>query len=124
MSAARSARSGRAIRREDAKKPIVEHALQSIVDHDWAPERYGCKTVEPEAREITRRAAVAAGMPADAIGACAAWAASPASTPVPHRDVTEHVRQVVEILDGLTAAEQRTVLNNAAQAVQCQQHIC
>jgi hypothetical protein len=114
----------RSIRREDAKKLIVEHALELIGAHDWDPERYDFKTMEPEARKITRRAAIAAGMPAEAIGACAAWAASPASTPVPHRDVTEHVQRVVELLGGLTAAEQRTVLDAAARAVQCRARNC
>ncbi|MEV4252439.1 hypothetical protein AB0J52_04655 [Spirillospora sp. NPDC049652] len=58
-------------------------------------------------------------MPAEAVGARAAWTASPAATPVPHRDVPDQISKVVAVLDGLTAAEQRTVLREAANVVQC-----
>lgn len=76
--------------------------------------------VKPEAWSITRRSAAAVGIPLNAVGTGAAWAASPTAIPAPHRDVAKQVRQVVAVLAGLTAAEQRTVLRNAAQAVGCE----
>lgn len=64
------------------------------------------KAADREVLAIVRQSATAVGMPADAFGAVAAYAASPAAAPVPHRDVSVHVEQVPAILDVLTAAEQ------------------
>ncbi|MBO2461474.1 hypothetical protein [Actinomadura violacea] len=98
---------------------IFQHAEPLILAHDWDPNRYDHPAMRQETRSILRRAATAAGMPAKAFGAVAAYLASPAATPAPHGDVTEQVQQVTQILDGLTAAEQRTVLRQVARNVRC-----
>jgi hypothetical protein len=98
---------------------IFQHAEPLILAHDWDPHRYDYSAMQQETRSILQRAANAVGMPAEAFGAIAAYRASPAATPAPHRDVTEQVQQVTQILDGLTAAEQRTVLREAARNARC-----
>ncbi|MEV3926974.1 hypothetical protein [Actinomadura coerulea] len=98
---------------------IFRYAEPLILAHDWDPRRYDHPAMRQETRSILRKAATAAGMPAQAFGAVAAYRASPAAKPAPHRDVTEQVQRVTQILDGLTAAEQRTVLGEAARIVRC-----
>lgn len=98
---------------------LFRHAEQQILAHNWDPDRYDHAAAERKVLAMVRQSATAVGMPEDAFGALARRWASPAAIPVPHRDVRARVRRVVAILDGLTAAEQRTVLREAAKAVQC-----
>ncbi|RMI42080.1 hypothetical protein EBO15_20735 [Actinomadura harenae] len=110
----------RRARDQGVRASIRESALSLIEAHDWDPERYDHhEKMVAEAHHLACRAAISVGMPAEAAGANAAWAVSPAATPVPHRDVTDQTKKVVAVLDGLTAAEQQTVLREAAKVVQC-----
>ncbi|MEU4827717.1 hypothetical protein AB0H37_38130 [Actinomadura sp. NPDC023710] len=102
-----------------ARDLVFQHAEPLILAHDWDPCRYDHPAMRQETRSTLRKAATAAGMPAQTFGAVAAYRASPAAKPAPHRDVAEQVQQMIQVLDGLTAAEQRIVLDEAARTVRC-----